>query len=255
MHSGPGRFRDGARYAQGGHMKLPVLKAAAESLAIVVQKSANVKIGDVSTTYLGTVSCVDCAYRHTTKEGDEGCYAENGMVGIHVRRLNRNVRAAHASPVRQAEAEARGQALRIHTSGDCPTAEAARIVADAAERFVARGGGTPWSYTHAWRRVPRKAWGSVSVLASVETLADAARATRRGWAVARVVPQFSGDKAWVEGGIRWIPCPAQTRDDVTCSTCRLCLDDNKLRAIGAGVAFEAHGSSKRKAAEKVSCAR
>lgn len=244
-------------------MKLPVLKAAAQSLAIVVQKSANVKIGDVSTTYLGTVSCVDCAYRHTTKEGDEGCYAENGMVGIHVRRLNRAVRASHASPIRQAEAEARGidglkargQPLRIHTSGDCPTREAAEIVADAAERFVARGGGTPWSYTHAWRRVPRKAWGSVSVLASVETLADAARATRRGWAVARVVPKFSSHKAWLEGGIRWIPCPAQTRDDVTCSTCRLCLNDDKLRAIGAGVAFEAHGSSKRKAAEKVACAR
>jgi hypothetical protein len=225
-------------------------------LAIVVQKSSNEKIGPVSTTYAPTTHCVDCPLKNN------GCYAETGMVGIHVKRLNAAARDSHASPVRTAKQEARGidglkargQALRIHTSGDCPTREAARIVADAAERFVKRGGGTPWSYTHAWRRVPRKAWRSVSVLASVETLADAARATRRGWAVARVVPQFSSDKAWLEGGIRWIPCPAQTRNNVTCSTCKLCLDDDKFRAIGAGIAFEAHGSSKRKAAEKVACA-
>jgi hypothetical protein len=241
-------------------VKLPTLQPKPvkipyeEALALVVQNSKNAKIGDVSTTLAGTVSCVDCTFR------GNGCYAETGMVGIHVRRLNDKVRARKASPVRQAEHEARGidalkargQGLRIHTSGDCPTAEAARIVSDAADRFMARGGGKAWSYTHAWRRMSRKAWGGVSVLASVETLADARRAMKRGWAVARVVPQFSGDKAWTEDGIRWIPCPAQTRDNVTCDSCRLCWSDDKLRAIGAGVAFEAHGSSKRKAAKACS---
>ena len=228
-----------------------------EALALAVQWSGNVKIGRLSTTLAGTVSCVDCTLR------GRGCYAETGMVGIHVRRLNAKVRARKASPVRQAEHEARGidalravgQGLRIHTSGDCPTTESARIVADAAGRFMAHGGGKAWSYTHAWRRVPRKAWGAVSVLASVETLDDAVRAIRRGWATARVVPNFPSEKAWDEGGVRWIPCPAQTRDDVTCDSCRLCWDDAKLRTIKAGVAFEAHGSSKRKAAEAVaSCA-
>lgn len=238
-------------------MKLPTLQPKPvkipyeEALALVVQNSKNAKIGDVSTTLAGTVSCKDCKFR------GNGCYAETGMVGIHVRRLNDKVRARKASPARQAEHEARGidalwargQGLRIHTSGDCPTAEAARIVADAADRFMERGGGRAWTYTHAWRRMSRRAWGGVSVLASVETLTDARRAMRKGWAVARVVPQFSGDKAWTEGGIRWVPCPAQTRDNVTCDSCRLCWDDKKLRAIEAGVAFEAHGSSKRKAAE------
>ena len=58
--------------------------------------------------------------------------------------------------------------------------------------------------------------------------------------------------ASIEDGVRWIPCPAQTRDDVTCDSCRLCWDDAKLRAINAGVAFEAHGSAKRRAAAAVS---
>jgi hypothetical protein len=225
-------------------------------LSIVVQESSNAKIGAVSTTYQPTTHCVDC-----TLKGN-GCYAQTGMVAIHTRKLDENARASHASPVRSARQEAagidalkaKGQGLRIHTSGDCPTTEAARLVAGAADRFTSRGGGKAWTYTHAWRRVQRKAWGSVSVLASVETLSDARRASRKGWAVARVVPQFSGDKAWEEGGMRWIPCPAQTRDNVTCESCRLCWNDDRLRAIGAGVAFEAHGSSKRKAAEAV-CAR
>lgn len=219
-------------------------------LAIVVQNSSNAKIGKVSTTYQPTTHCVDCPLK------GNGCYAQAGMVAMHTRKLDDAARESHASPTRTARQEARGiralkargQGLRLHTSGDCPSTEAAEIVADAAEEFMARGGGRAWTYTHAWRRVSRKAWGAVSVLASVETLSDARRAIRNGWAVARVVPTFATEKAWQEGGIRWIPCPAQTRDDVTCESCRLCWDDNKLRAIGAGVAFEAHGSSKRRAA-------
>lgn len=232
----------------------PVRASHAERIAHVVQWSANEKIGKVSTTYLATVSCVDCPLK------GNGCYAEHGMVAIWKRKLDAAVRARKASPVRQAQAEAagidalkaRGQGLRLHTSGDCPTEEAARIVADAAERFMQRGGGKAWTYTHAWRRVARKAWGKVSILASVETLADARRAIKRGWAPARVVSGFPhGDKAWIDGGVRWIPCPAQTRDNVTCESCRLCWDDAKLRSIGAGVAFDAHGSARKQAAQAV----
>lgn len=232
----------------------PVRPSDAERIAHVVQESENEKIGRVSTTYLATVSCVDCPLKN------HGCYAEHGMVALWKRKLDAAVRARKASPVRQAQAEAdgidalraKGQALRLHTSGDCPTTESARIVADASARFTKRGGGSVWTYTHAWRRVSRRAWGAVSVLASVEKLADARRAMSKGWAVARVVPTFASDKAWIEGGVRWIPCPAQTRDNVTCESCRLCWDDAKLREINAGVAFAAHGSARKMAAKAVS---
>lgn len=227
-------------------------------LAIVTEKSNNAKIGPVSTTYAPTVHCVDCPMR-----GD-GCYAQHGMVGMHVRKLDAAAREAHASPVRTARQEAagidglraRGQALRIHTSGDCPTTETARIVSAAARRFGARGGGASWSYTHAWRRVARSAWRGVSVLASCETAADVRLARRRGYAPAVVVPTFPSERAWIDGetGTRMIPCPAQTRD-VTCEQCRLCWRADELYARNAGVAFEAHGSAKRKAAAAVACAR
>jgi hypothetical protein len=223
-------------------------------LAIVVQKSGNAKIGDVSTTYQPTTHCVDCPLKEA-----KACYAMHGSAGIHTRRVNRAAAESHASPLRTAKQEAtgidalkaQGQGLRIHTSGDCPTNETASVVSNAAERFMARGGGKAWTYTHAWRRVRRASWGGVSVLASVESTKDAKRAARRGYAVARVVAKFDGPKAWTEDGMRWIPCPAQTRDDVTCDSCRLCWDDSKLRGIGAGIAFEAHGSAHKRAA---SCA-
>jgi hypothetical protein len=220
-------------------------------LAIVVQDSANAKIGRVSTTYAPTVHCVDCPMKGS------GCYAQHGMVGMHVRKLDAAAREGHASPVRSARQEAagidalraRGQGLRIHTSGDCPTPESARIVAGAARRFTGRGGGTAWTYTHAWRRVARSAWRGVSVLASCESAADVALARRRGYAPAVVVPSFAGDKAWIDpaSGTRMIPCPAQTRG-TTCEDCRLCWRADHLYRIGAGVAFEAHGSAHKKAA-------
>jgi len=223
-------------------------------LSIVTQRSGNEKIGPVSTTYQPTTHCVDCPMK------GNGCYAQHGMVAFHVRKLDAAARETHASPVRSARQEAKGidalrakgQGLRLHTSGDCPTTEAAELVADAAERFMRRGGGQAWTYTHAWRRVSRRAWKGVSVLASVETLADARRAMKRGFAPARVVPKFDGDKAWQEGNVTWIPCPAQTRDGVTCDSCRLCWNDKGLKARGAGIAFEAHGPAKKRAASACS---
>jgi hypothetical protein len=179
------------------------------------------------------------------------------MVGMHVRKLDAAAREGHASPVRSARQEAagidalraRGQGLRIHTSGDCPTPESARIVAGAARRFTGRGGGTAWTYTHAWRRVARSAWRGVSVLASCESAADVQLARRRGYAPAVVVPAFASDKAWIDPdtGTRMIPCPAQTRG-TTCEDCRLCWRADHLYRIGAGIAFEAHGSARKKAA-------
>ena len=222
-------------------------------LAVIVQKSKNAKIGNVSTTYQSTVHCVDCPLKNN------GCYAEGGTVAYTKRRLDKAVRADRASPLRSAQHEARGidalkikgQALRIHTSGDCPSTETTRVVASAAQRFMARGGGQAWTYTHAWRRVQRRTWRNVSVLASCETTEDARKAIAKGYAPAMVVERFDGPKAFELDGIKLIPCPAQTRDNVTCESCRLCWNADALHARGTGIAFEAHGASKKRAARAV----
>jgi hypothetical protein len=86
----------------------------------------------------------------------------------------------------------------------------------------------------------------VSILASVEKPADGIEALSKGYAPAIVVPEHTSDKARIERGIRWIPCPAQTRENVTCSSCRLCFDADTLRARNAGISFAAHGSGVKK---------
>lgn len=227
------------------------LKLISDALALAVPKSGNEKTGPIATTATGTGrTCVDCSYK-----GTKACYYESGF---RTRGLNERLNAAvveqKASVERIATAEARaidglltsgkvqGRPLRIHVGGDAPTPEAARIIASAARRFTERVNAPSYGYTHAWRRVARSAWRGVSILASCETLADAKRALKRGYAPALVVSRFEGSKASEAEGVRLIPCPAQTRDDVTCNDCRLCMDADKLVKMKAAIAFEAHGT-------------
>jgi hypothetical protein len=218
--------------------------------AILVFDSHNAKLGPVAATYASIeASCpASCSLK------GNGCYAHGGNVALHVRRLD----ASKASPLMAARDEAdaidasprpRGKALRLHVAGDCSTIVAANTVAAASGRWLERGGGPVWTYTHAWRSVPRTmAWERVSALASIETAADAKVARRAGYAPALVVAEHPADgRAWKANGITWIPCPAQTRDNITCADCRLCWDDAKLKARNAGITFAVHGSRKRRA--------
>jgi hypothetical protein len=231
------------------------------TLAIAVAKSGNEKIGESSTTYVEQRSCPDsCVFF----DGG-GCYAEDGPVGKFVTQpLNRAAALfANATPEEIAEAEADAidrmevmpdRPLRLHTVGDCKTDEAARIVAAAAVRYVERGGGSVWTYTHAWREVDRESWGSVHVLASCETPEDVRDAHARGYASSIVVEEFSSDRrySWLMKRtavgvglpvhVDMVPCPAQTREGVSCSSCRLCMDSGRLLAEGITIGFAIHGT-------------
>ncbi len=219
-------------------------------LAIAKTSSGNAKLGDAATTHAAQASCPSsCVF----KDGG-GCYAESGRQGMFVtRRLNEvgELLDADALDVAMAEAEAidamevvPGRPMRLHTVGDCSTDDCARVVAAAARRYVERGGGPVWTYTHAWRDVERASWGSISVLASCETGQDVRAASARGYATALVVEAFESDRRYPIGpgasGNDVLPCPSMTRH-VACSDCRLCFNDAGLRERGYSIAFELHG--------------
>lgn len=216
-------------------------------LAKAITLSLNKKLGHAATTHAGQASCPsDCAFL------GEGCYAERGPLGMFVlRKLNgaAEEQRATALDVAHAEAEAidmmrviRGLPMRLHTVGDCASDEAARIVSAAAERYMDRGGGQVWTYTHAWRNVSRRSWGEVSVLASCETPADVTLARRRGYATSLVVEKFRGRRRYRERRQTILPCPAQTtNDEITCSECRLCFNDKRLLEQRISIGFEVHG--------------
>lgn len=226
-----------------------------KGLVAAVTSSGNRKLGKSSTTYAAQASCpTDCVFLNA------GCYAERGFVGIHLRNLNNHAVEVSATTQDVAEAEAKaidemdvvmGRPLRLHTVGDCATDEAARTVSAAAERYIAKGGGRVWSYTHAWRIVNRESWGAVSILASCETPEDVAAAHKRGYATSIVIEEFEGKRRYETNGIEIIPCPAQTKKGVGCSDCKLCFDDQRLKGEEYTIGFAIHGDlvTKRRAHE------
>ena len=215
-------------------------------VAFAVEVSLNDKIGPVSTTYATQESC-DRSCPHY----DNGCYAEAGMVAIHGRKLNKAYNAQTPEAIAIEEANAiKGLTgnldLRVHTVGDCKTPESARIVSEAMRRHRKKAGRKAWTYTHAWRKVPVENWQGESVLASVETVADAKEAMQSGYPVAIVVEEFDSTKPYIKDGIKILPCPAQVTKGKQCVSCRACMNGDSLLRTGTVIGFVPHGSQKKK---------
>lgn len=225
--------------------------------AIYVSESGNSKINGskkVDATYSSIkTSCPkDCPLM------GEGCYAELGYVGITSHRLDDEAKGN--SPLDTARAEAKaidnsykggpvpaGRDLRIHVAGDSRTLAGTRLINNAVKRWKQRGGGSVWSYTHAWKHVPRDEWSAVSILASVNHVNEVEAARAQGYAPAIVVPEHPSEKAFQLDGCdtKFIPCPAQTRG-VGCTDCRLCFNADRLHDNNFGIAFAVHGVMKDK---------
>lgn len=220
--------------------------------AIYVSDSGNTKImgsQKVDATYASIKhTCPD-----TCSLKGEGCYAQTSFVGMINQRMQRRARQGSPLDVARAEAHAidesynggsvpEGRALRLHVSGDSRTIKGTRLINNAIGRWKQRGGGATWSYTHAWRHVPRSEWSNVSILASVADVSEVQAAKAQGYAPAIVVGEHISDKAYTLPGsdVKWIPCPNQTRG-VGCTDCRLCFDADRLHQNNFGIAFAAHG--------------
>lgn len=235
----------------------------------------------VTSTYVAIQpTCPSSCPLKEDAEGTHGCYVDAGFTRSLSMRLNEAAVGLTAEQVVLEEAWAidrafagqripqdgarGGRDLRLHVGGDCGSEVGARALAAAARRYVARGGGSVWTFTHHWRTVPRAAWGAISVIASCETAEDVAAATARGYAVAVVVAQmpyvrkafdaasfFAGTtEVPKQEALRLLPCPAESTEGVTCASCRLCLDRDLFK-LQIGIAFSAHGKDAKKAREQL----
>lgn len=195
-------------------------------LARAIERSENRKLGGSSATYAGLQACdVSCPL------GDV-CYAKKAFGGITFRRLtDMNASARETALEEAAEIDLLNarRPLRIHVSGDCKTEEAAEIVAAAVERWEKRTGQKSWAYTHSWANVPRSAWGTVNVRASLETAEQIPLAKANGYtAFAIVQDTFASEKAYdVADGHKAVPCPEQTKKAASCVECGLCFKTDK----------------------------
>lgn len=221
--------------------------------AIYVQDSGNAKLMG-SEKIDATYAAIKSTCSSTCPLKDAGCYASLSYCGFINARNERRARGADALSVARAEARAiddayngkavpAGRMLRLHVSGDSRTIKGTRVINTSIKRWKARGGGDAYSYTHSWAHVPRKEWSQVSVLASIESVDQVEAVRKQGYAPALVVPEFASDKAFKISGCEttFIPCPAQTKDDVGCSDCKLCCRSDWLYETNRGIAFAAHG--------------
>jgi len=224
-----------------------------EKMILAVEKSTNSKTGVVSATYAPIHSCPGtCPFM------DSGCYGQTSFCGMHLKKLNK---AAEASGKTTPKAIALEEAaaikklkgdkpLRLHVVGDCKTSEAAEIVAKACDEYTNQSGEPVWTYTHAWKIIPREKWGGISVLASCESVDGAKEAIAEGYAASMIYPeQF--DKPFEKDGMKMIPCPEMVRG-VQCNKCKLCFNDSKLLDKKRVICFFPHSSGAKKVKAKVS---
>jgi hypothetical protein len=213
-----------------------------------------------------TYSSIEATCPNSCVFKNGGCYASAGFAKQTLRAMDHNAKALKLTgdeviAIEATEIDATytygsgvpqdggrhgtaGRDLRLHVGGDVSSTKGALMLAGAAARWLMRGGGTVWTYTHRWERVPRDAWGVISVLASVEDTEAAERAHALGYAPALVVAAHKSRKAYDLQGVRRrklrvVPCPAET-GTTTCVKCRLCLDQD-LHKMGVAIGFAAHG--------------
>lgn len=235
-------------------MRAAVQLADSFKLSTLARKSGNVKLGDAAASYAPRESCPDsCRFKASGECYGNGYYTSrvwNKISGF-LAEVSEDVRALAAAlseAAAVADVAKPSRDLRLHVVGDAITAAAAEVLASAAQGYRDRAAAVGrvvrvWSYTHAWRVVPRAAWGSVSVLASCETSADVAQAWAAGYTPARVVGEFpNGGKVFVVDGQRYLPCGEQSGAMPDCVSCGWCMDDAKLRRQGLAIAFAAHGN-------------
>jgi hypothetical protein len=187
---------------------------------------------------------------------DNGCFAQNGFIRRITRPLDEQVKEAQITGLEVAKNEASlmdrafagrwarhhnriprdgargGRDLRLHVGGDVSGSDAVVVLAAAARRWIKRGGGDVWTYTHRWRDIPVELWGPIRVWASTETVAEALEAKSLGYRASMTLDQgFSitrrhnfADRS-AKDQVEVIPCPWETRR-VPCNRCRLCLREN-----------------------------
>ncbi len=218
----------------------------------------------MSSTYVSIkATCPDfCEFK------ENGCFANAGAAHLTMNGLNRAALGMSALEVTLAEAAAidalcsrgvpadghkgQGRALRLHVGGEVSCSKGARALAESRDRWVSRGGGPMWTFTHRWRQIPREAWGGISVMASCRTLDDITHAVRRGYAPSTVVASFpSGQRPFGIAGRKGIPCLNESGAGLTCAECQMCLHDTAVLARGQVIVLEAHGRDEEDAAAAV----
>lgn len=206
--------------------------------AIFVPVSSNQKTGPIPVTYSARETCPP-----TCPHYRGSCYAEGYYTSLAWNRVNRNG-IAWAELCEKVAALPEGQLWRHNVAGDLPGAGETVDPVALGELVAANTGRKGFTYSHKkspqaveWIRAANQ-WGfTVNLSADDAGEADTLAELQAGPVVA-IVPIDCPEQTMTPKGRKIIVCPAQSRDNVTCSTCGLCARPERDFVIG----FRAHGT-------------
>jgi len=219
-------------------------------------KSANVKTGAIPVSTTEKKSCpTSCP--HITS-----CYAKSGPLALHWNKVSNKDRGSSWNTfINQIKQFDPGQLWRHNQAGDLPGAgnkiDKVKIQSLVSANNAAQALGFTYTHKPVLGRDPvakenkviiknaNKAGFTINLSADNLTQADKLVKLNIG-PVVTLLPEDYQDKSITPAGNTVIVCPAQTRDNVSCSTCKLCANVNRSVIIG----FKAHGTAK-KAASKI----
>lgn len=214
-------------------------------LRLLWVRANNTKTGAIPAAYVGATveeawkSCQGCSLRDSRK-----CYAWTGtnrmiFKGQHVERFaedpGRFSLAAVLARVKGAKA------ARLGVLGDPSRASRMSVkVSIAVLRFLRLA---VLAYTHFWREAANQDLRG-DFMASCDTVEEADEALALGWRPATILPWDHVAKTFTTpAGAPGVVCPAQTKDAVTCNSCRMCDPRHPVWAAGKvkAIGFINHG--------------
>ena len=223
----------------------------------LTEKSNNKKTGKIPVSITEEVSCP-----HNCPWKDKGCYAKYGPLGIHWKKLNNNEikNILDWDQFCQKVSDfAKNQIWRHNQAGDLPGKDI-KIDAKAMHQLIkANKGKRGFTYTHKPvlktrhalnnRRIIKKSnQKGFTVNLSADNVKEADKLYNLNIGpVTTMLPSNSKFKTVTPEGRKVIVCPAEYKESITCSDCKLCAISNRKVIIG----FRAHGAAKKTVDEKI----
>ena len=212
-------------------------------------KSANEKTGPIPVSTTSAASCPpDCPFNNSN-----GCYAGSGPLALHWAAVTRGDRGDEfADFCNKIAALPDGQLWRHNQAGDLPGNGLEIDGAALGDLVKANQGKRGFTYTHynpsngknaAYIKGCNDYGFTVNLSANTPDHADQLAALNIG-PVVTVLPMDQVSNTFTPSGRKIVVCPATIRDDISCSTCKLCAVSDRGVIIG----FPVHGTQHKKAA-------
>lgn len=208
--------------------------------------SSNAKTGiGVAVSTSSAVTCPDsCALKA------KGCYASAGPIAIHWRKVSNGLRGLSWGEFIKSVLELpKGWKFRHNQAGDLPgeNEKIDSVKLGKLSEAIKNRKLLAWTYTHKpltknnLFAIKSAIKNGFVINASADNLSQADEKSDLGLPVVVVLPQDSANTLFTPKGRKIVVCPAQNKENVSCSSCMLCHKANRSVIVG----FKAHGVYKK----------